>query len=168
MIYSISQHKEIPIIVTKDTQYIDNILYNKVTRYTVSELSNQSNDIGFVELEDTKNGVKVVYIANQQPELYKHFGQVADRIEVEHCLGRGIENPYIQSVAAINTHIKHFKRGKRFVNEGINIYFDSLIKKLKIGEHVMLGFLGYQKMYMPMNLINEIKAKIKINPLLKG
>ena len=137
-------------------------------RYDVYAKENKTTHVGFVELEDTKNGVKVMYIENQHPNLFKHFGQVADQIEVEHCLNRGIKKPYICSVAAIGSHIKHFKRGKRFIDEGINIYLDSLIKNLKKGERVITGFLGIKKMYMPINMINEIEEKIKINPILKG
>lgn len=169
MIYSVSQHKNIPVTVTKSYSVIDyGYKYNDIIRYDVFTNENEAEYIGYLELEDTKNGVKVLYIENQHPDLYKHFGQVADQIEVEHCLNRGIDKPNIRSVAAINSHIKHFKRGKRFFKEGINVYLDYLLKNLKKGERVITGDLGLQKMYMPINLINEIKEKIKINPILKG
>ncbi|MBQ4400123.1 MAG: hypothetical protein II830_02365 [Alphaproteobacteria bacterium] len=167
MIYSISQQKEIPVTVTKQVFYIDDD-YGELIRYTVHDASERKIPVGYVDLQNTRVGARVSYIKNQYPDLYKHFGQVADQIEVEHCLNRGIETPYIDSVAAMGTHIMHFKRGKRFINEGINVYLDYLIKNLKKGEHVLTGFLGYQKMYMPINLLNEIKEKIKINSLLKG
>lgn len=167
MIYSVLQHKEVPVTVTKDVQYIDDE-FGEITRYSVYETSKHNIYVGYVNLQDTKNGVKVLYIKNQFPELYRHFGQVADQIELEHCLNRGIDKPYIGSTAAINTHIMHFLRGKRFINEGINIYLDYLIKHIQKGEKARTGFLGYQKMYMPINMINEIKEKIKIHPLLKG
>ena len=64
-------------------------------------------------------------------------------------------------------NIQHFLRGKRFINEWVNVYLDSLTKNLVKGEKKFADFLGYQKMYMPVNMINEIKEKIKINPLLK-
>jgi len=168
MIYSVLQHKEVPVTITKEAQYIDNKLPDVMIRYNVYDASPESTYIGFVDLLDAKNGIKVSYIKNQEPDLYRHFGQVADQIEVEHCLKRGIDKPYIHSVAALGTHIKHFKRGKRFIEEGINIYFNDLVKHLQKGEHVMSEIAGYHKMYMPMNLVNEIKEKIKINPLLKG
>ena len=167
MIYSVLQHKEIPVTVTKELDFVD-YKYGYETIYTVHDAANSEIDIGYVKLQDTKNGVKVHYIKNQYPNLYKQFAQVADQIELEHCLNRGINKPYIQSTAAIGTHIQHYKRGKRFINEGINIYVDYLLKNLKKGERAITGFLGYQKMYMPINMINEIKEKIKINPLLKG
>ena len=168
MIYSISQQKEVPITLTKNYYsyndgHADTVCYN-----VYAETDNITQHVGYLELEDIKNGVKVLYMENLHPNLYKHFGQVADQIEVEHCLERGIEKPYICSVAAIGSHIKHFKRGKRFIDEGINIYLDYLLKNLKKGEHVLTGITGVKKMYMPINLINEIKEKIKINPLLKS
>ena len=167
MIYSVTQHKDVPVKVEKKIYYYDYATDEKVIRYTVYD-KRKIVDVGYVDLLDTKNGVKVLYIINQQPDNYRHFGQVADQIEVEHCLKRGIEKPYIQSVAAIGTHIKHFLRGKRFTNEIMNLYFDTLTKNLAKGEHVTTGGLGYQKMYMPMNLVNEIKDKIKVERLLKG
>ena len=167
MIYSITQHKEVPIKVDKKIIYDENFYEDYLVRYTVYNAKN-SEEIGYVDLQDTKNGAKVSYIKNQQPKLYKHFAQVADQIEVEHCLERGIKNPYIHSVAAIGTHINHFMRGKRFLDEGVNIYIESITKNLLKGERLITGFLGHQKMYMPMNLVNKLKEKIKIAPLLKG
>ena len=167
MIYSILQHKEVPVEITRKYIYADDEL-GEITRYDVYEKSKNTNFVGYVDLQDTKNGAKVLYIKNEMPNLYKHFGQVADQIEVEHCIKRGIENPYISSVAAIGTHIIHFKRGKRFINKKINTYLENLTKNLQKGERVITGFLGYQKMYMPQNMINEIKNKIKISPLLNG
>ena len=164
MIYSLREKREVPVLITKEIQGIDNNTAD-ITRYNVYD-DVRRNYVGYVDLQDTKNGVKVLYITNQKQELYKHFGQLADQIEVEHCLNRGIENPYIQSVAARNTYVTHFLRGKRFINQGINVYLDYVTKNLKKGEKALTDFLGYQKMYMPVNMINEIKEKIKLNPLL--
>ena len=166
MIYSVLQHKEVPVTVSKKVYYI-NEEFGDLIRYTVHNTSEPRIHIGYVDLQDTKSGVKVSYIKNQHPDLYKHFGQIVDQIELEHCLKRGIDKPFIQSSAAINTYIQHFKRGKRFINEGINIYLDYICQNLKKGERINIGALGYQKMYMPINMINEIKEKIKILPLLK-
>lgn len=167
MIYSVKQHKEIPVSVTKKVQYIDKE-FGEFTRYNVYDASGKNINVGYVDLQDTKDGVHVLYIKSQYPKLYKHFAQVADQIEVEHCLNKGLENPYIYSVAALGTHIMHYIRGKRFENEEVNDYFAKITKNLQKGEKILTKFLGYQKMYMPINLINEIKEKIKIAPLLKG
>ena len=164
MIHSVLQNKEIPVSITKEKIYE----YHDAVRYIVHDASEPGIHVGYVSLMNTKNGVFVISINNQHPNLYKHFGEIADQIEVEHCLNRGIKNPYIKSVAAFNSHIQHFKRGKRFINEGINIYLENVCQNLQKGEKVLTRFLGLKKMYMPVNLINEIKEKIKINPLLKG
>ena len=166
MIYSISQHKEVPVTITKKSYFIDDE-FGEMTRYTVQDKAKRIY-IGYLDLQDTKNGAKVLYIKNEQPNLYKRFAQLADQVELEHCMKRGIDKPYIQSSAAIGTHVMHFLRGKRFINEGINIYLDYITKNLQKGERVITGFLGYQKMYMPINMINELKEKIKINSLLKN
>lgn len=167
MIYSVLQHREVPVTVTKETNFVD-YLSPEETVYTVHDASEPLIHVGYVKLIDEENGANVTYIKSQHPDLYRHFGQVADQIELEHCLKRGIDKPYIHSFAAAGTHIQHFKRGKRFINEGINVYLDYLIKHLKKGERAVTGYLGYQKMYMPVNLINELKEKIKLNPLLNG
>ena len=165
MIYSISQHKEIPVTIAKQMIPI-NDGFPDITRYNVFD-DTQKMFVGYVDLIDTKNGAKVHYIKNEEPKLYKHFGYLADQIEVEHCLKRGIDKPYIHSVAARDTYIQHFLRGKRFINEGINIYLEYLTKNLVKGEKVMADFFGWQRMYMPINMINSIKENIKKNPLLK-
>jgi len=166
MIYSISQHKEIPVSITRKIIPI-NDGFPDIIRYDVFD-DTQKMFVGYVDLIDDQNGTKVHYIKNEEPKLYKHFGNLADQIEVEHCLKRGIDKPYIHSVAAIGTHIQHYLRGKRFINEGINIYLEYLTKNLVKGEKVMPDFLGYQEMYMPINMINEIKNKIRKSPLLKN
>lgn len=167
MIYSVAQQKYIPVKIEKEIIFSCGNYDDYMTRYTAYE-KNNPREIGYVDLIDTKNGAKVLYIKNQLPHLYKRFGQLADQIEVEHCLKRGIKKPYIQSIAAVGSPIKHFKRGKRFINEGVNVYLEDIVKNLQKGERVSLGFLGVQKMYMPMNMINEIKEKIKLKSLLKG
>lgn len=166
MIYSILKKHEVPVSITKEVQYIEDFA-DDMTRYNVYDESGKQF-IGYVDLRDTKNGARVLYINNQNQKLYKHFGQLADQIEVEHCMNRGIETPYIQSVAARGSYIQHYLRGKRFINEGVNVYLGALTENLKKGERKTTDFLGYQKMYIPINMVNEIKDKIKSNPLLKN
>ncbi len=161
MVYSVKQHREVPVQVQKE-------VYKTFTRYVVNDKANTSINIGYVDLKDSKDGVTVLYIKNEQPKLYKHFGMVADQIELEHCLNNGIENPNIQSEAASGTLLQHFKRGKRYINEEINAYLSNILNNIKKGERVFTGHLGSQKMYMPLSLINELKDRIRINQLLKG
>ena len=166
MIYSIKRHKEVPVSITREFHDI-NDGDNEIVRYNAFDKSN-GKFIGYVDLIDTKNGAKVSFIKNQEPKLYKHFGQLADRIEVEHCLKRGIDKPYIHSVAARDTYVQHFLRGKRFIDEGLNIYLEHITKNLSKGEKVYTDFFKNTKMYMPINMINELKEKIKLYPLLKN
>lgn len=165
MIYSILKQKEVQVFIQKHTEATGNGI-DEIIKYDVYDNSDRTY-IGCVKLEDTKNGVKVQYIRNQRQDLYKRFGHLADQIEVEHCLKRGLDKPYIQSVCAKNAYIQHFLRGKRFISEGINIYFDNLTKNMVKGEKVITDFLGYKKMYMPVDMLNKIKDNIKLNPLLK-
>ena len=164
MIYSVLNKREIPVLITKEIKYIDDG-NEDIIRYNVFDNA-KGTYIGYVDLVDIKNGAKVLYITNQNEKLYKHFGNLADQIEVEHCMKRGIDRPYIQSIAARNTYVQHYLRGKRFINDRINVYLDYLTKNLKKGEKKSTEFFGYQKIYMPINMINEIKNKIKLNPLL--
>ncbi len=166
MIYSVLQKKEVPVTVSKEViKVYDDI--GDLTRYTVHDAAEPLIHVGYVDLQDTKDGVKVAYIKSQHPNLYKHFGQIADQIEVEHCINRGIDNPYIYSVAAKGTHVLHFLRGKRFINEKVNLYLQQIINNLKKGEKAVTKFLGKQKMYMPQALVQHYIEIIKKTPLLK-
>ena len=162
MVHSVRLNTEIPVQVTSKNQFVNGL--GNITRYTVKD---NRIPVGYVDLQDTPHGCYVMYIKNQNPELYKGFGKVADQIEVEHCLKRNIEKPVITSEAKFNTHITHFKRGKRFINEGINIFLQNLIENLSKGEKYITSFLGTQKMFMPQNLVNKYMEIIKKAPLLR-
>ena len=162
MVHSIKLNTEIPVQVTSKSYFLGE--FGNFTRYTVKD---NRIPVGYVDVQDTPHGCYVLYIKNQNPTLYKGFGKVADQIEVEHCLKRNIETPLITSEAKFNTHIAHFKRGKRYINEGINVFLRDLIEKLSKGENYLTDFLGIQKMFMPQNLINKYMKIIKKAPLLK-
>ena len=81
------------------------------TRYIVQD---GKIPIGYVNLIDTPKGVNVSFIKNYNPQKYSGFGKIADQIEVEHCLNRGLKNFEITSEASLNSHAYHYKRGKRF------------------------------------------------------
>ena len=162
MVYSVKLNTEIPVQVTSKSYYLKGL--GNFTRYTVKD---NRIPVGYVDLQDTKHGCYVMYIKNQNPKLYKGFGKTADQIEVEHCLKRYIDKPVITSEAKFNTHITHFKRGKRFIDEGINIFLKDLIENLSKGEQYLTGFLGAQKMFMPQNLVKKYMEIIKKAPLLK-
>lgn len=166
MVYSIRLQKEVPVIVSKKNQFNPENC-QCITQYTVMDASEPLIHVGYVDLLDTNNGVEVLFIKSQHPNYYRHFGEVADQIEVEHCMQRGIDKPYIKSVAAFNSHIQHFKRGKRFINEGVNIFLENLISGLLKGQIVLTKFLGNQPMFMPQNMVNVYKKIIEKAPLLK-
>ena len=162
MIYSVRLQKTVPVSVECTKYNLGG--FGNFIRYTVKD---GKIPVGVVDLQDTINGVSVLYIKKEQPDLYRGFGEIADQIEVEHCLNKGITNPYINSKAALGSHIQHFKRGKRFVNEGVNTYLDFVVKGLMKGERVLTNFLGEQPMFMPQNLVQECMERIKLCPLLK-
>ena len=54
MIYSVTQHREIPVTVSKKTFFVDDMSDEIMTRYTVCDVFEKSKEIGYVDLEDTK------------------------------------------------------------------------------------------------------------------
>lgn len=58
--------------------------------------------------------VVVDYLKNSDESEYAGIGVLADKIGVKHCLDNGFP-PLIISEAAKNSHIAHYKRGKRFL-----------------------------------------------------
>ena len=138
--------------------------YGMFTRYQVKD---NKIPVGYVDLQDTKDGCYVMYIKNQNPELYSGFGHIADQIEVEHCLKRQILHPHIESEAAMGTLIQHYKRGKRYIDETINKYLEGIVKHLQKGEQIYTGQFGAQKMFMPQDMVQRIIENIKKHPLLK-
>lgn len=134
------------------------------TSYTVKD---DKITVGKVDLLDTAKGVKVMYIENCQPQLYKGFGKIADQIEVEHCLKRGLDTFEITSDAGLNSHAVHYLRGKRFVKKIYNQIVEQIINSTPQGEQYNTKKLGNIEMYMPQKLIKKYLEIIKKNPLLK-
>ena len=162
MIYSKKICSNIPINIEKQSTNIDYI--GTVTKYTVKE---QNNEIGTVTLSDTFVGVEVEYIENLHPEQYSGFGKIADQIEVEHCLKRGLKYFDITSYGGLNSHALHYLRGKRFYSDEINNKVKEIIEKTPKGKIFNTKFLGKQRMYMPLEIIEKYKEIIKKHPLLK-
>ena len=162
MIHSIKLNSDIPVQVTSKSYFL-----HELGNYTRYEVKDNRIPVGYVDLNDTPHGCYVMYIKNMNPDLYKGFGKVADQIEVEHCLKRNIKHPFINSVAKFNTHILHYKRGKRFINKEVNAFLKSIVDNLQKGEKVITSFLGAQDMYMPQELVNKYREIIKKAPLLK-
>lgn len=169
-----------PIPVTISKQEYQTRDLQKFTHYIVK---NGTIPIGHVNLSDTPNGVLVSFIRNYSPEKYSGFGTIADQIEVEHCLKRGLKNFKITSEASLGSHIHHYKRGKRFStitdkkqsaklldmfkSTDVNKIINYIIKFSPEGKEINTSFLGSVPMYMPQKLIKKYIDIIKKHPLIK-
>lgn len=162
MIYSKKLKTHIPTTIHK-FQYNGQYYINK-TRYVIAD---GKTPVGRVDLSDTPYGVHVNYLENFNPELYGNVGKMADQIEVEHCLNRGLTDFEIVSSADFNSHALHYMRGKRFLPEAYNEVVKNVIETTPKGQPYNTEFLGSVCMYMPKELINKYIEIIKNNPLLK-
>jgi len=160
MIYSKRLNTNIPIQVYANTQYIQG--FGKFIHYQVKD---KCIPVGYVDLKDTPKGAYVLFIKNQNPDLYSGFGLIADQIEVEHCLNKGIRQPEIMSEAALSSHIQHYKRGKRFVDKWVNKLVKVLVRQNEI---IDTSFIGAVKMFMPKSMVKKYIGIIKKDPLLSG
>ena len=161
MIYSKRSGSYIPVTVEKTEHYQPN--YGKITRYVVKD---GRIPVGRVSLSDTPRGVHVNFMEKFNHN-YSHFGEIADQIEVEHCLKRGLTDFEVESDAALNSHALHYLRGKRFFPETLNDIVKEIIENTPKGESYRTGLLGGIRMFMPKALIQKYIERIKIIPLLK-
>ena len=161
MIYSKRLQQYIPVQITSESYDLKE--FGRFTKYSVKD---GKMPVGYIDLLDTPKGVEVQYITNQYPQFYSNFGNLADQIEVEHCLKRGMDTFEIRSDAALNSHAKHYLRGKRFLIEKYNEIVQKIIESTPKGEHFNTKSLGRIKMYMPKEMIDKILCNIKKHPLL--
>lgn len=163
MIYSKRLQTYIPITVQKTRE--DYIAYfGKFTTYMVKD---GGIDVGKVDLRDTYDGVHVEYIENMNPQLYSGFGKIADQIEVEHCLNRGLDYFEIKSEAGFNSHALHYLRGKRFELDSVNEKVRKVIELTPPGQKFDTKSIGKERMFMPWDIVEKYLAVIKKHPLLK-
>ena len=61
-------------------------------------------------------GARVIvdYLENHNDSRYAGIGRLADKIAVKHCLDNNIK-PVIISIADWDSHVAHYKRGKRYL-----------------------------------------------------
>lgn len=163
MIYSKKLQTFITPTIDKTVFDIPN--FRKVTKYVVKD---GKIPVGRVSLSDLPNGVYVEFIENFNPNLYKNFGQVADQIEIEHCIGRNLKEFDILSKASLNSHALHFLRGKRFMPDSINQIVKNIIESTPQNQKFQTAFLGSVKMFMPKEVIQKYLEIIKKSPLLKA
>lgn len=163
MIYSKRLQSYIPVTVQKVDQSVLPY-FGTFTKYMVKD---GKIPVGKVDLRDTMGGVYVEYIENMNPQLYSGFGTIADQIEVEHCLNRGMTYFGIRSEAGLNSHALHYLRGKRFESDSINEEVKKIIDSTPAGQKFDTAKLGPQPMFMPLELIDKYLEIIKNCPLLK-
>ena len=161
MIYSKRLQTFVPVQVEKKVYNLQE--FGCFTIYTIKD---GKIPVGKVHLTDRPNGIKVEYIENKFPELYSGFGKVADQIEVEHCLQKGLSNFDITSEAALNSHALHYLRGKRFYSEYAEKEVQRVIRETPKGQKFDTKFLGKVRMFMPKELIQKYIEIIKKHPLL--
>lgn len=163
MIYSKKLQSYIPVTVQQVSKttipYFGNF-----TKYMVKD---GKIPVGEVKLVDTLCGVKVDFIQNMNPQLYSGFGTIADQIEVEHCLNRGLSCFEIKSEAGLNSRALHYLRGKRFEDEEVNEEVKKIIESTPAGQKFDTAKLGPQRMFMPWDMIEKYLEIIRKCPLLK-
>jgi len=182
-IYSKVTNSYIPVRVEKRVYGTDDIC-PQITEYNVYD---NHKKVGFVRLHDTEKGCYVQFIKNEIPQEYGDFGYLADKLEVQHCMQRNLQDFEITSYASMNSHALHYKRGKRFIgnvnqnqkNRFFELFKDAEIKNFNInaivkyivnhtpkGEGFNTWFLKQVSMYMPKNLIKKYVSELKKNPIL--
>lgn len=118
--------------------------------------------------------LEVLYLQNNNDNKIGGIGKLADKIAVQHCFENNIE-PNIISYADINSHVAHYKRGKRFIlpeenspeyeflnkkygETDPNRILEKLIDKSdETGDDVDLSGWGCLIMYLPKNFVEAYK-----------
>lgn len=178
MIYSKYLQQQIPITIRKTTDA------NQGKEHSCYTLHDGTVKVGQVDLVDTPKGVYVEFVENYEPNLYSGVDEVAQRIEVEHCLGKNLDTFEISAEASLNSHAIHYKHGMRFLpikdskkiamlqtqynTVDINKIVENIIASTKAGEQYVTRMLGSIPMYMPKELIEKYVHLSKVAPLLKG
>lgn len=183
IIFSKVKNEYIPITIKKKSFRLGGV----ISPYCEYYLYDKRKMVGVVQLLDKDYGCNVQYVENCKPKEYKHVGYLADKLEVQHCLERGLDIFEIRSQAANNSHALHYLRGKRF--EGIatpeqicnlkkifgtvnlkSFKYDNVVKY--IIDHTPEGLLYYTKfleqipMYMPQCLIQKYVRELTKHPLI--
>lgn len=124
------------------------------------------------EINMGKERVIVQYLKNYDDKNIGGVGKLADKLEVKYCFENNIE-PNIISDADKNSHVAHYKRGKRFITPPVgsseynflvdkygspnpNEVLEELIEHSD-GEKIDLTGWEFMVMYLPYNLIEKYK-----------
>lgn len=126
------------------------------------------------------NGPRVIvdYLQNNNDSRYSGIGKLADKITVKHCLDNGIK-PVIISIADWDSHVAHYKRGKRYLplesgtktynffmkkygTTDVNQLLEKLIKEAEQNdEKVDISDWNPIPMYMPKELAQKYVKELK-------
>ena len=182
VVFSKISSEYIPVVV-KPKIYNATESWPKMIEYNVYD---NYKKVGFVHLLDSDYGCYVQRIENNNPTEYGKFGYLADKLEIQYCLDKGMKNFEVRSNAAMNSHALHYIRGKRFegcanaakINRFKEIYNDADIKSFRYntivkyiidhtpkGERFNTMFLRTIPMYMPNTLIQKYVAELLKNPI---
>lgn len=138
----------------------------------------------FPEFGISGDRVSIDFLQNNKEDMYCGLGNLADQIAIEYCLKENI-TPNIVSVADLNSHAAHYKRGRRFFpldkndpdidyyefkaafgttdpNEIVKKRIESTPKGQKVNTEDLVGLY----MYMPQEIIKKYLEKIKESPIL--
>lgn len=142
--------------------------------------------IGFARVHDADYGCFVKLIQNNKQHEYGKFGELADKLKVQYCLEKGMNDFEIRSYAAMNSHALHYLRGNRFIGKAnlkmierfmemfdypdLNSFsYNSIVKYIiehtPHSERFNTMFLKQIPMYMPKNLIKKYTKALIENPI---
>ena len=123
----------------------------------------------------------LLHVKNNFQSEYSGVAAVADQLAREYCLRNNIK-PCIVSLSEINSHIAHYKRGRRFFivknGSGLNNFIakfgtddpnkiiERRMKEANTSKHIDCSDLGELYMYMPESVIQQYLIKIREHPLL--
>lgn len=171
-------HEEIGFVVIDDWQKARrNYLLDFDATYNSKLLED------YPELGILGDRISIYYLQNNEESKYCGIGKLADRIAIEYCLQEGIE-PNIISLADTNSHVAHYKRGRRFLpvtpedtinyrvflekygTDDPNKIIEARIAAAIDGQKVDTTDLSGLYMYMPQEIIDKYIEEIKKNPTL--
>ena len=138
----------------------------------------------FQELGIVGDRISIEFLQNNLENKYSKVGELADQIAIEYCLKEKI-TPNIVSVADLNSHAAHYKRGRRFFKldkndpdidyyefkaayktDDPNKIIEERINNTPQGLKTDTSDLCGLYMYMPQKVIQEYLQRIKENPIL--
>lgn len=174
---SLKTGTQIPIRVEKRV-ILENSLEPKIN-YT---FRNGLEKVGYVELIESPKGAYIFKVENLNQEKYKGINVLSDRIAVENCLKRGLTNFEITGDAMWNSHVAHYKSGKRFKpvefqkaklfkqiygTDNPNLIIKNIIENTPKGKKCYTEALKNIEFYLPRDLINKYIKISRLKPILK-